>query len=192
MLIRQFTPDLVVIDTQARVTVGYKENDSTDMGEFVDRLEDLRRATKTCILLVHHEPRNGEHLRGSIALEGAATSILRAFKEGNQVMVETQKQKDIEEPWPFDLQLFQTGKSAVLLPLKPGEDALTQTQMFILQTLQDIPVEWVSKSELMKTCGLADTTFYRNLNVLIEKKYVEQKGTTSKQLRYIPDQDRML
>jgi hypothetical protein len=106
-------PALTIIDTQARVTVGYKENDSTDMGDFVEKLEVLRRASGTCFLVVHHEPRNGEHLRGSIALEGAATTILRSFKEGNQVTVETTKQKDIEAPDDISLQLTQHHKSAV-------------------------------------------------------------------------------
>jgi RecA-family ATPase len=192
MLLDKYRYDLVIIDTQARVTVGMKENDSTDMGLFVDRLEELRRLYGACFLLVHHEPRNGEHLRGSIAMEGAAASILRTFKEGNQVTLETTKQKDIEEPDPFDLQLFQTHKSAVLLPLQPGEEALTQTQMHVLKVLQDNPSEWVSKTELKVTCGLADTTFYTNINALIRKGYIEQKGTGAKKLRYIPEQDRLI
>jgi RecA-family ATPase len=113
-LLTWMKPDLTIIDTQARVTVGMKENDATDMGEFVEKLEQLRRATGTCFLLVHHEPRNGEHLRGSIALEGAATSVLRTFKEGNQVTVQTIKQKDIEEPPDFQLQVTPHHSSAVL------------------------------------------------------------------------------
>jgi RecA-family ATPase len=190
MLLDKYRPDLVVIDTQARVTVGLKENDSTDMGLFVDRLEELRRLYGACFLLVHHEPRSGEHLRGSIAMEGAATSILRTFKEGNQVTVETTKQKDIEEREPFDLQLFQTHKSAVLLPLQQGEEALTQTQMHILKTLQDAPAEWVSKTELKVTTALPETTFYTNINTLIRKSYVDQTDGKSKFLRYIPEEDR--
>ena len=190
-LIQNLTPDVVVIDTQARTTVGYKENDSTDMGEFVEKLEELRRLTGTCFLIVHHEPRNGEHLRGSIALEGAATSILRTFKEGNQITIETQKQKDIEAPEPFDLQLFGTGKSAVLTPLQPGQEVLTQVQMQILQALQDNPSEWVSKSELKETCDLPKETFYRNINTLIKKGYIDQaESGRTKRLRYVPEEDR--
>jgi hypothetical protein len=74
--------DLVFYDTQARVTVGMKENDSTDMGIFVDKLGQLRRLYGATQVLVHHEPRNSEHLRGPIAMEGAADSIFRTFKEG--------------------------------------------------------------------------------------------------------------
>jgi hypothetical protein len=192
MLLGKYRPDLVVIDTQARVTVGLKENDSTDMGLFVDRLEELRRLYGACFLLVHHEPRSGEHLRGSIAMEGAATSILRTFKEGNQVTLETTKQKDIEEPQPLGLQLFKHHKSAVLTLLQPGEDALTHTQMHILQALQDAPAEWVSKTELKVTSNLPDTTFYTNINALIRKGYVDQTKGKSKFLRYVPEDERKL
>jgi RecA-family ATPase len=153
MLLDKYRYDLAFFDTQARVTVGMKENDSTDMGIFVDKLGELRRLYGACLTLVHHEPRTGEHLRGSIAMEGAADSIFRTFKEGNQITFETTKQKDIEEPAAFDLQLFKTHTSAVLTLLQPGEEALTQTQMFILKTLQDIPAEWVSKTELKGIFG---------------------------------------
>jgi hypothetical protein len=184
-------PDLTILDTQARVTVGLKENDSTDMGEFVEKLEQLRRATGTCFLLVHHEPRNGEHLRGSIALEGAATSVLRTFKEGNQVTVQTMKQKDIEEPPDFQLQVTPYHSSAVLTLLQPWQEVLTEVQMKILAALQDNPAERVSKSELKATCGLSDSTFYDNLNVLIKRGYVSQtEQGRSKFLKYIPEEDR--
>ena len=90
-------PDLVIIDTQARVTVGADENSSRDMGEFVDALEALRQMHHSCMLTVHHEPRNATNLRGSISLEGGAGTILRCFKEGDQLTIETKKQKDAPE-----------------------------------------------------------------------------------------------
>jgi hypothetical protein len=148
------------------------------------------------LLLVHHEPHGSEHLRGAIAIEGAATTILRTFKErlgsgAHQVTVETRKQKDIPEPEPFQLQVIEHHKSAVLTLLQPGQDALSQTEMFILQTLEDAPAEWVSKSELLKTCGLVDRTFYYNINKLINKGYVDQvKHGRSQMLRYIPPGER--
>jgi hypothetical protein len=191
MLLDKRQPDLVFYDTQARMTVGMKENDSTDMGIFVDKLSELKRLYGATQLMVHHEPRNSENLRGSIAMEGAADSVIRTFKEGNQITVETTKQKDIEEPEPFDLQLFKTHTSAVLTPLQPGEQALTQTQMHILKTLQDAPAEWVSKSELRETCDLPKQTFYSNINTLINKGYVDQtEAGRGKMLRYIPEEER--
>jgi RecA-family ATPase len=68
MLLRNLQPVLVIIDTQARVTVGAEENSNRDMGIFVDVLETLRAECGSTMLVVHHEPRNGENLRGAVAL----------------------------------------------------------------------------------------------------------------------------
>jgi AAA domain len=189
-LMIKYRYDLVIFDTQARCTVGLKENDSTDMGVFVDKLEQLRRLYGACLLLVHHQPRNGEHLRGSIAMDGAAASIWQIAKEKSQVTITTAKQKDIEEPEPFHTQLFPAHKSAVLILLAEGEEALSKNEMQILATLQDVPSEWVSKTELKVTCNLPDTTFYANLNKLINKGYVDQTEGRAKMLRYIPEGER--
>jgi hypothetical protein len=191
-LLVDIQPDITFIDTQARVTVGYKENDSGDMGEFIDKLEVIRRASGSGFAMVHHTPRNGENLRGSTAMEGAAASILHCMKEGNQVTIKTQKQKDIEEPEPFHAQLFPTHKSAVLTAMEAGMEQLSDTEMLILSKLQENPAEWVSKGELKATCDLADTTFYNNINKLVTKKYVDQTGDKGrpKYLRYIEAAER--
>jgi RecA-family ATPase len=92
-LLVDLQPTLLILDTQARVTVGAEENSSRDMGQFVDALDELRSHSGACILVVHHEPRNGENLRGSTALEGAATTIIRVSKDGNVVELTNPKQK---------------------------------------------------------------------------------------------------
>ena len=61
---------LVVIDTQARVTVGADENSAVDMGHLVVAADKVRAATGACVLVLHHESRAGENMRGSTALEG--------------------------------------------------------------------------------------------------------------------------
>jgi hypothetical protein len=53
-LVRELKPALIVIDTQARVTVGVEENSNTEMGEFVDRAERLRMASRR--LRADHPP----------------------------------------------------------------------------------------------------------------------------------------
>jgi hypothetical protein len=184
--------DLVIFDTQARCTVGMKENDSTDMGIFVDKLDRLRKLYGACLLLVHHQPRNGEHLRGSIAMEGAAATVLQVAKAGQQITLETQKQKDIEAPKSFDLQLVSAGKSAVLQRLGKDQKAFAPAEMTIMTTLADFEDEWVAMTVAKATAALPDTTFYRSLNSLVRRNYVQQRGTRPKYLRYIPDQDWLL
>lgn len=98
-------PALIIIDTQARVSVGLKENDSTDMGLLVNGLELLRGATGACVLLVHHAGKADDGGRGSNAVEGAMTSEFGVVRGGSGVTVKTTKQKDAPEAGPvlFDL-----------------------------------------------------------------------------------------
>lgn len=94
----QPAPVLIVLDTQARITVGLKENDSTDMGILVDAMETLRRATGACVLAVHHTPKDGQGLRGSGALGGAANTVLELVKKDRmRAVLTSSKQKDIED-----------------------------------------------------------------------------------------------
>src|SRR5690606_14132992 len=62
--------ELIVLDTQARVSVGLEENSAKEMGQFIEYAEQLRRDTKACVLVVHHTTKNGETERGSGAIRG--------------------------------------------------------------------------------------------------------------------------
>lgn len=110
-------PALVILDTQARVTVGVDENDATQMGIFVDRLESIRRATGACVVAVHHLGHAGEHGRGSTAVIGALGAEIRVKKtERGKLTVENEKQKDSEEFEPLKFLLDPEGESVVPVP----------------------------------------------------------------------------
>lgn len=107
-------PALVVLDTQARMTVGVEENSAKDMGLVVDRAEALRRATGACVLLVHHLSKAGGSQRGSGATYGAAQTELTVTREEPQgsrrgsgarpvIWVNQTKQKDDDELSPLKL-----------------------------------------------------------------------------------------
>jgi hypothetical protein len=114
---RILKPVLVVLDTQARVTVGVDENDATAMGIFVERMEMVRRATGACVLAVHHLGLSGDHGRGSTAVLGALGSELRVVKTKKGFLtLETQKQKDGEEADPLKFKLDPELDSVVPIP----------------------------------------------------------------------------
>jgi hypothetical protein len=95
---------LVILDTQARVTVGLKENDATDMGVFVGAVSAIRAATAGCVLSVHHTGRAGGDARGSSAIDGAQTTELKVTSKGKLTgQLSVEKQKDIEEIEPIRL-----------------------------------------------------------------------------------------
>lgn len=134
---RRIGPVLVVLDTQARVTVGMDENDNTEMGKFIHRAEELRAATGACVLIVHHIGRNGEDARGASALDGAQSTeikIARSTRGPLWALISQDKQKDMAESEPIEIQLERvelgreptTGRdlsSLVLAPMDPFETA---------------------------------------------------------------------
>jgi hypothetical protein len=100
-LSRELEPSLIVIDTQARVSVGLEENSATDMGVLISAVGSLKRATGACVLVVHHTGRNGGDARGSSALDGAQDTelkVVRAEPRSSLVCKLVQdKQKDMAE-----------------------------------------------------------------------------------------------
>lgn len=169
-LAREIKPRLVVIDTQARVTVGMEENAAKDMGEFVDRLERLRRASGACVLVVHHQGRNGDHMRGSTALEGAATTVIKVVKEEDEITLSCEKQKDDA---PFDeiqLRLVPTSDSATLMP---SDGSGSRTNTAAIKTARKwwatFADEKVSVSKLVKGDIAAERSIYRHIRELLDR-----------------------
>lgn len=97
----ELKPGLIVIDTQARVSVGLEENSATDMGVLVDAVGRLKRATGACVLVIHHTGRNGGDARGSSALDGAQDTELKVVRaeprSSLQCKIIQDKQKDMAE-----------------------------------------------------------------------------------------------
>lgn len=171
---------LIIIDTQARVTVGQEENSARDMGEFVHRVEKLRAATKACVLVVHHEGRQGEHMRGSTAIEGAATTIVRVRKDGETLTIECPKQKDAPEFDKFELRLISSDMSAVVCLTDPMRQSSVLSGMDekLVSTWRDIhETNWVSAPQLIETTDIPKATVHRAINKLVRLGQVEKGGT---------------
>jgi len=107
---------MVVIDTQARATVGRNENASEDMGEVVHALDWLIEATGVGTLLIHHSgKKDADDGRGSTAIKGALQSQIRVTKRsGLTVEVKAMKQKDHDEIGPYYLQFEEVEGSLAL------------------------------------------------------------------------------
>jgi hypothetical protein len=105
---RRLQPVLVVIDTQARVTVGLNENDNSDMSYYAEQADRIKRATGACVLTVHHIGRSGGDARGASSLDGAQDAELKVERPKDAKLVInliTDKQKDQEEGVPVPLRL---------------------------------------------------------------------------------------
>lgn len=106
---------LIVLDTQARMTVGMEENDAKDAGRFVQRLEMLREASAACVMPIHHMNRSATNLRGSTAFDGAATTIIELEKRDDTARVRCAKQKDAEPFMDYWVRPSPFGRSIVLV-----------------------------------------------------------------------------
>lgn len=94
----------VVVDTLARCAVGANENSAQDMGVVVRNLDRIVQAAQCCVVLVHHasKGRDGDAVRGSSALRGAADAVLHVEVKGvGVVVVHNIKQKDDEPAADF-------------------------------------------------------------------------------------------
>lgn len=96
-----FIPDLIIIDTLARVSEGIDENSAKEMGTVIRGVGELIRITNAAVLLVHHTSKAGVSERGSSALRGAA-DVMILCEAGNsadlQVVLKCEKMKD-DEPF---------------------------------------------------------------------------------------------
>jgi hypothetical protein len=114
---------LIILDTQARATEGVKENDNAEMGLVVARLDELRRATAACVLLVHHRGAVGEHARGATAMRGAMDVEIDVSRIGSVLRLRTTKVKAAAEAAPIELNMAPLGPSLVLV--REGESVGT-------------------------------------------------------------------
>lgn len=107
---RTLNPVFIILDTQARMTVGLDENSNSQMGVYVEAVRLLKAATKACVFTLHHTGRNGGDARGASAIDGAQDHEIRvervSTKKGDlRVVVSTDKNKDDAEDNEFKLQM---------------------------------------------------------------------------------------
>jgi hypothetical protein len=180
-LAREMTPTLIVIDTQARVTVGVEENSNTEMGHFVDQAERLRKATGACVLIVHHIGRNGDTGRGATTLDGAMSTIVKVAKDDDRAKLECQKNKDGAEWEPINLRAVPTAESVVLAlddGIGVGREALAGRK-WLADWWRFHEDELVSVSVLVKSDVVSETTFHRSKRDLLNSGLIAKEGKGS-------------
>jgi hypothetical protein len=192
-LVKELRPIVVVIDTQARVTVGADENSNSEMGKVVHAADKIRQACAACVLMVHHSGKNGLDLRGASAIEGAATSIIRVTKDGERVDVHSGKQKDVEDFPRVSLRLCPVGASAVLRsshafdPTTVNMTEMVASERAVLDALRDnFGTTSASGAQLLKVTGLPSTTLYRAIKDLHTRGAVRNIGTEKRPLWALP------
>ncbi|MFF9036427.1 AAA family ATPase [Streptomyces sp. NPDC014892] len=158
---RRIAPALIVIDTQARVTLGVEENSNTEMGKVVDRMDQLRASTGACVTLVHHTGHVGEHGRGASAVKGALQSELVVSRKGDKIAntvltIKSGKQKD--EDQDGDIQ-FGLRKISLDGEYKPDGRPVTSLVLESLDTLPEPPLEVGSPAWIVQQLDNANVPY---------------------------------
>lgn len=126
LTVAQVRPALIIVDTQARMTVGVDENSAKEMGIVVAEFDRLRRlGGGSTILSVHHQGHAGQQARGSSAMLGAAQTELTVTKKERLITIYVTKQKDDEPIEPVELHLDSIPVELAHTPAASGDPWVT-------------------------------------------------------------------
>ena len=85
---------MIVVDTLSKASVGYDENSSKDMGEFLYQFDILKKYFETSIMFIHHSGKTYRGMRGSSYLMGTVDTIININNVNNNLKCNVEKQKD--------------------------------------------------------------------------------------------------
>lgn len=183
--LQRLKPVLVIVDTQARVTLGVEENSNTEMGRIVDRFDRLRLETGACVAIVHHTGHVGEHGRGASAVKGALQSELHISRKGDKIpntilTIKSGKQKDEDQDGDFQ---FGLKKISLDGECKPDGRPVTSLVLVSLDVPQDSPrpapkgsVEWIV--EELDKANVPNDYGRRRLRAECQRLGIEVRDTT--------------
>jgi hypothetical protein len=183
----RLTPDLIVLDTLARCTLGAEENSARDMGMVVESLDHIRRTTAACVLTIHHTGKEAASgARGSSAVRAAMDTELEINADPLELRVT--KQKDAPEPPRLQFTPIPVEPSLVLEPTSiiAQGDEIGANDALVLAALQDVQVPGgVPSGTWEKAASVAPRTFYRARARLVAKGLVLTEGSEARP-RYTP------
>ncbi|MEP4337212.1 MAG: helicase RepA family protein [Roseobacter sp.] len=184
----KFQPNLIIIDTLARVAVGADENSAKDMGQVVDGLERMKRETGAALLVVHHTRKNDLVERGSSALRGAADVMISCEKaEGSDgtlgANLKCEKMKDDE---PFK----DIGVALEKVELSNGKSSLVVAGT---QTIHKASTEHGKKIlEILQNKFDQNGASHKELKEAFVSSGAGQDSTFARALRELRGSDRMI
>lgn len=171
-------PTLIVVDTLARCMPGADENSAKDMGIAVTNLDAIRRATKACILVVHHTGKSGADERGSTALRGACDTMIKLENNSDGLITLKCDKSRISSGFEdVQLRLVGQGESAILRLSSRVTDEFDSNpspgQLKILRVIQDYPYGPITQKEIELTLNLTHGTVSQQVTRLRKKGFVD-------------------
>ena len=185
---------LLIFDTLERYRGALNENDTNDMGLFMDAAEEIGRELGAAVLVVHHNNREGGH-RGSSVLTDNAVGHLKISNaqikgKGRRIRVEVAKMKDSvqEHSLTLESQVVEIGGvdnfgnplSSLVLTLQKDAatkgEGLSPKENDALQALVELGDVGATSTVWKKAAaakGVSNTTFDRAKTKLLAEHAVE-------------------
>jgi hypothetical protein len=138
---------LVVIDSLFRCVSGSLSQDVVASAA-VEAIDRISRATGAAMVAIHHEPRSGEHLFGSVMLDAAydAQIHVERGKERNSVIVTVQELKNAPVPdKPFTYRIEEEYLAAVSGAASTATPKLASSRHQEMLAL--LPAGWFTRKE---------------------------------------------
>jgi hypothetical protein len=123
--------------------------------------------------------RAGDHMRGSIAMDGAANTILKVSRAEDIIELECVKQKDAPQFDPLSLRVVPYEPSIVISgTVGPRPSTVDSPSVIRLRLAwwNSCETDWVTPKLLGEVAGLPRTTLYRNITALVRAGMAETKG----------------
>ena len=203
-------PRVVILDTFARMTLGKDENSVRDMGEVMEAIDSVRRATSGGLVIgVHHSGKDASRgMRGSTAILGAVDLAVEISGVAQRIRARVTKSNGGAIPGDEHYAL-----ENVLLDALPDEDVLRSCAVLrpasidsasddlyrvieseIVELLSDHYAEGASRRKLLEALAsefgreLRDSTLGKRLTALQRAEVIESIGSgrsTSWRLRTV-------
>lgn len=194
-------PLAIFIDTLAKCSGGGDENSAREMGRFVANCETLSRTFGAAVVVIHHSGKDASRgPRGSGALHAGFIATIEVSRQGQQITVSGQKQKDGPElpdqafemlslAWS-DTDDHQTRSSCLLFPangtIASASSAPVATDVLVAVLAASGPQgltgsDWEQQA---KAGGIARSTFFE-----ARKKAVATGRVIERDGRFVADSE---
>lgn len=181
--VRPLAPDLIVIDTLARASVGLEENSAKEMGEAIAQADRIKEATGACILLVHHTGKDSTRgTRGSSALTGAIDTGVEVRGDPLAMTLVNSEQKDAEPSEPRQFRSESVAQSMVFVRTMDLTQATTAT-LSVMEALVEIDTGGVPSGTWKRLCeerGIPERSYYRSVKWLQENGQIRNLGSATR------------
>lgn len=170
---------LVVFDTWARCTVGGRENDNSDATVALARLEPLRQAGITSLVIAHTDAEDTK-TRGATAIEDNVDIVYRVKGDPEHLTLSRTKRKDGPERDEVHLRLRPVAGSVVVESANAVDMGGRATDLMSIY-VQHFADTGCSKRELREVAGengmRSSGTFTRALHILVSSGALTNTGT---------------